>query len=171
MPCPCLFPPRRGQCTGSDVADCMKLILLVTLVVAALGACRDATGAPETVAGTFALVGCTNGSTGAPTMQDCGSGGSVRHSWSSGRFELRVDGSAVRALSATTVANVGTPSQTTTTGTDSTAGMWTVSGDTVTIVWDDAFHPIPSKVVLFGRDSLRDNSVFNQFVVFWFVRR
>lgn len=133
-----------------------------------LGACSLETEPLDVLVspvGTYALFGCSGVSadTRPSAPQSCGTGGSGRHTWPNGRFELRVDGSAFRVLehdfSAFSVPQPPTV--------DSLQGTWTRSADTVTVVWQGRS---PSTVVRIGRDTLRDNTVFNDQLFFWFVR-
>ncbi len=119
--------------------------------------------------GVYDLAGCGSvGPTNAPA-DSCQTGGSVRHIWLSGRFEILAGGIARRVLTSEIIE--GFTDAPPLVSTDSAVGFWTRAGDTVVVAWADssAVHVHQSTRLTWVRpDTLRDDSIWNQYIVFWF---
>jgi hypothetical protein len=146
-------------------------------MVTALGLLRYAgcSGSPEepwatSPVGRYELVGCTwSGDTIASHIAaGCGTGGTARHDWTSGSVIISEDSTVTRTL-----VEVLTPMYAPEyrwSDTSAVAGRWTVAGREVTATWSNLDYAASTTFTRVEPDLMRDNSVWNSRLYFWYRR-
>jgi hypothetical protein len=123
-------------------------------------------------AGRYMLVGCVLGASSAITPSTgCEIATSGVKRWSPSSYvELRPDGSAVRYTQATYTFSptVPPPGGGTVNEAETLTGQWSSASGVVTATWQGTFPP--SQYERRGRDTLRDNHLYNELWYFWYVK-
>ena len=99
----------------------------------------------------------------------CGTGGSNRYDWNSGVVIVNPDGTVRRTLVVTESAPLA-PTPWSVTDTSVVAGSWTLDGRVVRAAWSGLPYAASTDFTRVGTDLIRENSVWNEWIYFWYRR-
>jgi len=148
-------------------------VAAVGIIFALLVGCGDSSVGPfaSSPVGRYELVGCTyGGDTTAGNFESvCSTGGSNHYNWSSGSVELNDDGTATRTLVVSNT-HIGSPMPGPFIDTSTFVGSWTAASRDVNTTWVGLPYVATTVFTRVEGDMLRDNSVWNDSIYFWYRR-
>jgi len=136
-------------------------------------ACGDSAVAPwaSSPVGRYELVGCTWGGDTDPAHMapGCGTGGTARHDWTSGVLLVNADGTMSRTM-VEKLTDMFSPIPMSWTDTSVVTGSWTNNGRVLHASWSGFSYDASTDYTRVGTDLLRDNSIWNETLYFWYRR-